>query len=69
MSGGLLFDGDRATGVEVRMRAPFSDPGVIADPNKLAIPVGETFTVRAKNVVLSAGALGLRGDLVAIRFA
>lgn len=64
----VLFEGKKAVGVEVRMRAAITKPGVIADPNQLAIPVGETFTIRARNVVLSAGALGsatilLRSDV------
>jgi choline dehydrogenase-like flavoprotein len=58
----LLFEGDgedrRAVGVEVQMRAASSEPGVIADPNGLGLAAGETFTVRAKTVILSAGALG-----------
>jgi len=48
----------RAVGVEVRMRAPIPEAGTIADPNGLKIPPGETFTVRAETVILSAGALG-----------
>ena len=58
----VLFEGEgndrRAIGVEVRMREPSHEPGVIPDPNHLNLPEGETFTVRAKTVVLSAGALG-----------
>jgi choline dehydrogenase-like flavoprotein len=58
----VLFRGSpgvgKAIGVEVRMRAPISDPGVIADPNGLGIAQGETVTIRARNVILSAGALG-----------
>ena len=48
----------RATGVEIRMRAPWAHPGVIADPNGLGIPAGATVIMRARNVILSAGALG-----------
>ncbi len=48
----------RAVGVEVQMRAAMSGDGVIADPNGLKLPPGTTFTVRAKTVILSAGALG-----------
>lgn len=64
----VLFEGKKAVGVEVRMRAAITNPGVIADPNKLGIPSGETFTIRARNIVLSAGALGsatilLRSDV------
>jgi choline dehydrogenase-like flavoprotein len=58
----VLFedDGDtrRATGVEVRMRSTIPEAGAIADPNGLKLPEGETFTVRAKTVILAAGALG-----------
>ena len=58
----VIFDdqGDRhrAVGVEVRMRPAIPEAGTIADPNGLKIPPGETFTVRAKTVILSAGALG-----------
>lgn len=48
----------RATGVEVRARSPIPEAGVIADPNNLGIAAGETYTVRAKTIILSAGALG-----------
>ena len=48
----------RAVGVEVQMRASMPGHGVITDPNGLRVPAGETFTVRAKTVILSAGALG-----------
>jgi choline dehydrogenase-like flavoprotein len=51
-------DTQRAVGVEVRMRPPIPEAGTIADPNGLKIPPGETFTVHAKTVILSAGALG-----------
>jgi choline dehydrogenase-like flavoprotein len=58
----VLFDGEgndrRAVGVDVVMRAPSREPGVMADPNQLSLPVGEKFTVHAKTVILSAGALG-----------
>jgi hypothetical protein len=58
----VLFAGEgdsrHAIGVEVRMRSPISETGVLADPNGLKIPAGETFTVGAKTVILSAGALG-----------
>jgi hypothetical protein len=58
----VLFDDDggakRAVGVEVRARAPIPEDGVIADPNGLDIPVGETYTIHAGTVILSAGALG-----------
>jgi choline dehydrogenase-like flavoprotein len=58
----VLFEQDgseqRAVGLEVQMRAPMPETGVIADPNGLRVPAGETFTVRAKTVILSAGALG-----------
>lgn len=58
----VLFDGGRnsgrAIGVEVRMRSPISEAGTIADPNDLKLPLGETFTVHANTVILSAGALG-----------
>jgi len=48
----------RAVGVEVQMRAAMPGNGVIADPNGLKLLLGETFKVRAKTVILSAGALG-----------
>jgi len=58
----VLFEGDgesrRAVGVEVKMRAAIAEEGVIADPNGLKLAAGETFTVRAKTIILSAGALG-----------
>ena len=58
----VLFQQDgseqRAVGVELQARSAISANGVIADPNGLKIPVRETFTVHAKTVILSAGALG-----------
>jgi choline dehydrogenase-like flavoprotein len=58
----VLFEQDgsqqRAVGVEVQMRAAMPGNGVIANPNGLKLLPGETFTVRAKTVILSAGALG-----------
>ena len=58
----VLFESDgndrRAAGVEVVMRAASHEPGVMADPNQLNLPVSEKFTVHAKTVILSAGALG-----------
>jgi choline dehydrogenase-like flavoprotein len=54
----VLFENKKAVGVEVRMRAAISAPGDIPDPNHLGIPAGATFTMRARNVILSAGALG-----------
>jgi choline dehydrogenase-like flavoprotein len=58
----VLFDNGngtrKATGVEVRMRAPIGDAGVIADPSGLGLATGEMVTIPARNVILSAGALG-----------
>jgi len=62
----VLFEGDgpgdktgrRVVGVEVKMRPAIPEAGVIADPNGLKLTAGETFTVRAKTVILAAGALG-----------
>jgi choline dehydrogenase-like flavoprotein len=58
----VLFEQDgnqrRAVGVEVQVRAAIPADGVIMDPNGLKLPVGESYTIRAKTVILSAGALG-----------
>jgi len=58
----VLFEQDgneqRAVGVEVQVRPAIRADGVIADPNGLKLPMGETLTIRAKTVILSAGALG-----------
>lgn len=54
----VLFENKKAVGVEVRMRASITAPGTIPDPNHLSIPAGETFTIRARNIILSAGAMG-----------
>ncbi len=48
----------KAVGVEVQARAPIPEAGAIADPNGLNLSAGEVFTIHAKNVILSAGALG-----------
>jgi choline dehydrogenase-like flavoprotein len=55
----VLFDeNQQATGVEIRMRAPISDPGAIPDLNGFGLAAGSTATIHARNVILSAGALG-----------
>jgi choline dehydrogenase-like flavoprotein len=58
----VLFEGTgddrRAVGAEVRMRSTISEPGAVSDPNYLKIAAGGTFTVHARNIILSAGALG-----------
>ncbi|MGC2660176.1 MAG: GMC oxidoreductase [Bryobacteraceae bacterium] len=55
----VLFDENyTATGVEMRMRAPITDPGVIPDPNGFHLPSGTLVTIHARNIILSAGALG-----------
>lgn len=58
----VLFEGEgqnlRAVGVEVETRPTIPEAGAISDPNDLKLPTGSTFTVRAKTVILSAGALG-----------
>jgi choline dehydrogenase-like flavoprotein len=56
----VLFDEGtwKVKGVEIMMRAPVSGPGVLADPNGLGLRPGEMVTLRARRVILSAGALG-----------
>jgi choline dehydrogenase-like flavoprotein len=55
----VLFDENRrATGVELRIRAPITNPGVIPDPNGFHLTYGTTTTIHARNVILAAGALG-----------
>jgi len=55
----VLFDaGRRAIGVELKMRAPMAGAGVIPDINEFHLAAGATATIHARNVVLSAGALG-----------
>jgi choline dehydrogenase-like flavoprotein len=55
----VLFDVNRrAIGAELRMRAPITHPGVIPDINGFHLPEGATATIHARNVILSAGALG-----------
>jgi choline dehydrogenase-like flavoprotein len=55
----VLFDENHtATGVEVRMRVPIAQPGVIPDPNGFHLTEGTIASMHARNVILSAGALG-----------
>lgn len=58
----VLFDKDgdqqRAIGVEINIRKPLSDDGVLPDPNGFGLAPGATVTVHARTVILSAGALG-----------
>jgi choline dehydrogenase-like flavoprotein len=48
----------RVRGVEVKMRNAIDKPGIIKDPNNLNLPAGKLVTIRARRVILSAGALG-----------
>lgn len=48
----------KAVGVEVRIRKPIPESGVIADPNGLHLAPGNTVTIHARTIILSAGALG-----------
>ena len=54
-----------ATGVLVVRGPAWNKPGVLRDPCGIAIPAGDTFTVRARRVVLSAGTLGSAALLLA----
>jgi choline dehydrogenase-like flavoprotein len=55
----ILFDANhKAIGVEMKMRAAIPDSGTIADSNGFHLSEGATVTVHARNVILSAGALG-----------
>jgi choline dehydrogenase-like flavoprotein len=56
----VLFDEGtwKVRGVQVRVRPTASGPGILADPNGLGIQAGELVTIRARRVILSAGALG-----------
>ena len=55
----VMFDSShRATGVELRFRSPIAGSGTIADPNGFHLPAGTMATIQARNVILSAGALG-----------
>ncbi len=55
----VLFDENhRAIGVELRARSPIAGPGVIPDLNGFHLAAGTTATIHARNVILSAGALG-----------
>jgi choline dehydrogenase-like flavoprotein len=58
----VLFEernGERnAIGIELRTRAPIREDAVIADPNGFGLPPGESVVIHARNVILSAGALG-----------
>jgi hypothetical protein len=55
----VLFDANRrATGVELRMRAPIATLGAIPDINLFRLAEGAVATIHAQNVILSAGALG-----------
>lgn len=48
----------QAIGVEVQARAPIPEQGTIVDPANLKVTAGQTYTVHANTVILSAGALG-----------
>lgn len=47
-----------AIGVELRTRTPILEDGVIADPNGFGLAPGKTVVIRARTVILAAGALG-----------
>ena len=56
----VLFDEGtwNSRGVEVMMRPAVSGSAILADPNGLGVGAGELVTIRARHVILSAGALG-----------
>jgi choline dehydrogenase-like flavoprotein len=56
----VLFDEGtwKVRGVEVRMRPSVPGAAILSDPNGLGLPAGELVTIRARRVILSAGALG-----------
>jgi len=55
----VIFDSKhRDRGVELRFRTPIAGSGVIADPNGFHLPADAMATIQARNVILSAGALG-----------
>lgn len=58
----VLFDQidgqQHAIGIEIRTRAPITEDGVIPDPNHFGLAPGQTLTIHARTIILSAGALG-----------
>jgi choline dehydrogenase-like flavoprotein len=59
----VLFDqsggvASKAVGVQIRFRAPAQGNGIVSDPNGFRANVGDIVQIKAKNVILSAGALG-----------
>ena len=56
----VLFDEGtwNVRGVEIKMRAPVSGAAILADPNGLGLREGQLLKIRARRVILSAGALG-----------
>jgi choline dehydrogenase-like flavoprotein len=55
----VLFDASRrAIAVELKIRAPIAGAGVMPDINGFHLAEGATATIHARNVILSAGALG-----------
>ncbi len=58
----IEMEGNKAKGVTVKINKPWKfnkqDVGIIEDYNNFKIPVGTEVTINAKNVILSAGALG-----------
>ncbi len=57
----ILFDesGTRATGVRLHTTAPWTDFGnTIVDPSNLGITPGDSVTIEANDIVLSAGTIG-----------
>jgi choline dehydrogenase-like flavoprotein len=63
----VLDEKHTATGVEIRMRSPISDPGVIPDPNGLHLAEGTALTIDARKIILSAGAMGSASILLRSR--
>jgi hypothetical protein len=57
----ILFDdsGLRATGVRLHTTAPWTDYGnTVVDPSNLGIADGESVTIEANDIILSAGTIG-----------
>ncbi|MCA9776764.1 MAG: GMC family oxidoreductase [Candidatus Eremiobacteraeota bacterium] len=60
----LQLEDSRAVGVVGRFRPPWQHPNVWKDPNKLGHREKETYQIRARNIILSAGAQGTAAILL-----
>ena len=54
----IVFEGDRASGIQIEFSKALNKPYVKIDPNEFHVAAGTKTLIKAKNIILSSGTLG-----------